>query len=170
MINDLLSGVLIAAPMAPPVIWRTDYGHRRRPDLLCPHEGYGLTCDTYESMRDRAQDRCEICGLLDRDTLRGQIVIDHFRGGGVFFVRGLVCDRCNALMSRHDGTALWGPKTLPGKAAARAYHLRAFEKPSPEELERADGEILRRKTLLHIARNYPERAVGLGAALRAANF
>ncbi|WP_434593441.1 endonuclease domain-containing protein [Streptomyces sp. A5-4] len=100
-----------------------------------------LTCDEYEAMRDRAQERCEICNRPDRETPRGELVIDHFQGGGAWFVRGLLCDRCNSVMQRHDGTAPWGPASRPFAAKARAYHLNAFGAPSKETLQLADAAI-----------------------------
>jgi hypothetical protein len=71
-------------------------------------------------------------------------VIDHFDGKGVRFVRGLLCDRCNALMARHDGTAPWGPSTEHRKDEARSYHLTAFDEPTDDEFERADAVIAER--------------------------
>jgi len=120
---------------------RTNYGHSQRFDTLCNHTAYGLTCEDYEAMRDRAQDSCEICGTPDHETKRGQLVIDHFQAKNLFFVRGLLCDRCNSVMSRHDRTAPWGPATLPFAEKARAYHLNASSHPSAEEFQLADEVI-----------------------------
>lgn len=120
---------------------RSDYGHTERFDLQCTHTLYGLTCEAYDALRDRAKDACEICRTPDRQTTRGKLIIDHFQGGGIFFVRGLLCDRCNSVMSRHDRTAPWGPASLPFKEKARAYHLNAWDKPTPEEFARADEYI-----------------------------
>lgn len=120
---------------------RSNYGHSKREDLLCTHFAYDLSCAAYDEMRDRAGDACEICRTPDRETKRGSLVIDHFQGGGLFIVRGLLCDKCNSVMSRHDRTAPWGPASLPWEDAARAYHLNAFSKPSPDELRRADEYI-----------------------------
>lgn len=124
---------------------RTNYGHSRRFDVLCNHTAYGLTCEDYEAMRDRAQDRCEICGTPDHETKRGHLVIDHFQAKDLFIVRGLLCDRCNSVMSRHDRTAPWGPASLPFAKKARAYHLNAFSQPSVEEFQRADEVIAGRR-------------------------
>ncbi|MYX33444.1 MULTISPECIES: endonuclease domain-containing protein [unclassified Streptomyces] len=122
-----------------------DYGHTRRPNRRCTHDLYRLSCAQYDAMRDRAQDRCEICGVLDRETPRGQLVIDHFEARGVFFVRGLLCDRCNSVMQRHDRSAPWGPRSLPFADKARAYHLNAFGEPGPDRLRRADEAIRNRR-------------------------
>lgn len=120
---------------------RTNYGHTERFDLRCTHTLYGLTCEAYDALRDRAKDACEICKRPDHQTARGKLIIDHFQGGDIFFVRGLLCDRCNSVMSRHDRTAPWGPASLPFKEKARAYHLSAWDKPTPEEFARADEYI-----------------------------
>lgn len=131
-------------PCAPTGL-RTNYGHTDRYDLVCNHTVYGLTCEDYEAMRDRAQDACEICRIPDHETTRGQLVIDHFQSKDLFFVRGLLCDRCNSVMSRHDRTAPWGPASLPLADKARAYHLNAFGQPTPEEFQRADEVISERR-------------------------
>lgn len=126
---------------------RTDYGHQTRADLRCTHAlSYGLTCDDYDSLRERAKDRCEICRRSGPETPRGELVIDHFHseGQGLFFVRGLLCDRCNSVMQRHDGVSPWGPKSRPFAERARKYHLNAFGRPSAEVLARADVAIQRR--------------------------
>ncbi|KAB2976003.1 hypothetical protein F8R89_30825 [Streptomyces sp. SS1-1] len=119
-------------------------GHSHRADLTCNHELYGLSCGDYDAMRARAREACEICETAERDTTRGQLVIDHFQGEGLFIVRGLLCDRCNSVMSRHDRTAEWGPSSLPWKEKARAYHLNAFSQPTADELRRADEVIAAR--------------------------
>lgn len=80
--------------------------------------------------------------------LVGQLVIDHFTGMEISFVRGLLCDRCNAVMQRHDGMAPWGPATQPFKHRARMYHLNAFKKPSDELMARADQVIRDRQRAL----------------------
>ncbi|MGY3199806.1 endonuclease domain-containing protein [Streptomyces sp. TE5632] len=129
----------------PSVLGRGSYGHARRPDLRCAHVLYRLTCDECEAMRDRAQDRCELCGIPDHETPRGQLVIDHFEAQRVaFFVRGLLCDRCNSVMQRHDGSAPWGPASRPFAEKARAYHLNAFSQPGDEKFRLADEAIRRR--------------------------
>jgi hypothetical protein len=120
---------------------RTNYGHTERFDLNCTHTLYGLTCEAYDALRDRAEDACELCRTPDHQTTRGKLIIDHFQGGGLFFVRGLLCDKCNSVMSRHDRTAPWGPASIPYRDRARAYHLNAWDKPTAEEFARADEYI-----------------------------
>lgn len=128
---------------------RTDYGHGSGPSGACLHATvYDLTCAQYEEMRDRARDCCELCSTPGPRTARGALVIDHFEAPGVRFVRGLLCDRCNALMARHDGTAPWGPSTQARAEAARRYHLAAYGRPTAEELSRADTVIAERTRAL----------------------
>jgi hypothetical protein len=116
------------------------------PGNTCNHfQKYGLTCDEYDQLRARSEGRCELCRTPEVKTVRGALVIDHFEGGGVFFVRGLLCDRCNSVMSRHDRTAEWGPSSLPWESKAREYHLRAFGCPNPEEFALAEAYIAARK-------------------------
>ncbi|KPI33359.1 Recombination endonuclease VII [Actinobacteria bacterium OV450] len=155
MINDLPLGMQSPAQTGlAPRFLRTDYGHQKRPKVACTHAFfYGLTCDEYEAMRDRSADRCELCGRLDRDTPRGELVIDHFEGGRrVRFVRGLLCDRCNSVMQRHDGRSPWGPASLPYAHQARAYHLAAFGQPGVEAFKRADEVIA--EQMAHLAAIY----------------
>ncbi|MFJ9037919.1 endonuclease domain-containing protein [Streptomyces sp. NPDC102406] len=106
---------------------------------------YGLTCDNYDLLVARANGHCELCQTAESRTTRGALVIDHFAGGDLFFVRGLICDRCNSVMSRHDRRATWGPSSLPWADKARRYHLAAFEQPTPEEFKQAEQIIASRK-------------------------
>lgn len=116
------------------------------PGNTCNHfQKYGLTCDEYDQLRARSEGRCEICQTPEPKTVRGALVIDHFAGGGAWFVRGLLCDKCNSVMSRHDRAVTWGPASLPWAEKARAYHLNAFGKPSAEEFLLAQEYIDRRK-------------------------
>lgn len=119
-------------------------GHCPRTGPACNHEAYRLTCNEYDAMRARARAACEICQTPEQETTRGQLVVDHFQGGGLFIVRGLLCDRCNSVMSRHDRTTEWGPSSLPWRDKARAYHLNAFSQPTSDELRRADELIASR--------------------------
>jgi hypothetical protein len=116
------------------------------PGNACTHFlKYGMSCDSFDLLRARAKGRCEICQAPEGATTRGALVIDHFEGGGLFFVRGLLCDRCNSVMSRHDRKADWGPASLPWVEQARAYHLAAFEQPTTEQFEQADRIIASRR-------------------------
>lgn len=125
---------------------RTETRHAT-PGNACNHfQKYGMTCDDFDRLLARAAGRCELCETPEGETRRGGLVIDHFEGGGLFFVRGLICDRCNSVMSRHDRSAAWGPSSLPWADRARSYHLAAFEQPTAEEFEQADRYIAARRT------------------------
>lgn len=124
---------------------RTETRHAT-PGNTCNHfQKYGMTCDNFDRLLARAAGRCELCEKPEAETRRGALVIDHFQGGGLFFVRGLICDRCNSVMSRHDRSVAWGPASLPWADKARSYHLGAFEQPTPEEFEQADEYIASRR-------------------------
>ena len=128
------------------------------PGTTCVHYlNYELTCDQYDDMRRRAQGCCEICRTPEAETTRGMLVVDHFQGGGAWFVRGLLCDRCNSVMSRHDRAVVWGPASIPFREAAAAYHRNAYGKPSPEEFQKAAGYIASRKPFN--IRNVPRQPV-----------
>lgn len=75
----------------PPAV-RTLPGH-----LNCRHRYYGLSCDTYEQMLQKAGQRCEICGCLPMSNTAGKLFIDHENKLGRWAVRGLLCHRCNSL-------------------------------------------------------------------------
>src|SRR4051812_19457719 len=66
----------------------------------CHHFVYHrLTCDEYDALRERAAGRCEICGTAEADTGGRRLVVDHFHGGKLHLIRGLLCDSCNVVMS-----------------------------------------------------------------------
>lgn len=104
------------------------YRHERRDN--CHHaKEHLITCDEYDALRARAQGRCEICRTPEADTKRGQLVIDHYEDNTTWYVRGLLCDRCNQVMSCHDGHKPWGANRKWQQAAAE-YASRPFRQPS----------------------------------------
>jgi hypothetical protein len=124
---------------------RTETRHAT-PGNSCNHFlKYEMSCDDFDRLQARAAGRCELCETPEVETVRGALVIDHFQGDGLFFVRGLICDRCNSVMSRHDRNVEWGPSSLPWAERARAYHLAAFERPTQQEFEQADRYIASRR-------------------------
>lgn len=103
----------------------------------CHHFAYhGLTCDQYDELLARAKGHCEICGIAQEETPRGQLVVDHFHGQrGASFIRGMLCDYCNgAVMPCVDGLKVWGASSRKWEARARAYEADSWQAPSPEAL------------------------------------
>lgn len=74
------------------------YDHHRN----CHHKMYRLSCADLDALFAYARGRCQICETPEADTRRGKLVIDHARHYGYTAVRGLLCDKCNSLMSRAD--------------------------------------------------------------------
>lgn len=97
---------------------------------------HGLSCDQYDELRARAAGRCELCDLPEAETGGRRLVVDHFEGDGVSFVRGMICDRCNSTMSCMDEMKPWGSKRI-WEDAARAYEARSWQRPTPEQVARA---------------------------------
>src|ERR1700761_6842795 len=81
----------------------------------CTHRAYGLSCDEYDALRERAGDLCEICGIAAQDSAHGVMHIDHDPAVGQGAVRGLLCGRCN--------TGLFLDAVVP--AAERTRYLAA---------------------------------------------
>lgn len=78
----------------------------------CRHRDYRLTCEQFTDLLERAGHSCELCGRADI-----RLHIDHVIHGPV---RGLLCPKCNALMSHVDR----GLK--PPTAATEAYRANAL--------------------------------------------
>lgn len=74
------------------------YNHHRN----CHHSMYRLTCEDFNQLYEYAKGCCQICKTPEADTKRGKLVIDHAPRYGFIAVRGLLCDKCNSLMSRAD--------------------------------------------------------------------
>lgn len=100
----------------------------------CHHWSYHrLTCDQYDELRARAADRCEICATPEAETGGKRLVVDHFQHGSVRYVRGMLCDKCNALMSCVDGIKEWG-ENRRWEPKAREYVANSWQQPTPEQL------------------------------------
>ncbi|MFE6785159.1 endonuclease domain-containing protein [Streptomyces sp. NPDC057680] len=108
-----------------------------------------LTCDQYDELRARAGGCCELCGLPEQETGGRRLVVDHFQDGGLRFVRGMICDRCNSTMSCLDGTKPWGPKKI-WETAARTYEARSWQQPTAEQRSRV--EAIREERYAAVAR------------------
>lgn len=101
----------------------------------CHHFIYHrLTCDEYDELRLRAAGRCELCNIPEGESGGRRLVVDHFEGGGLRLVRGLICDRCNSIMSCLDGTKPWGP-TRHREREALQYEAASWHKPTTAERE-----------------------------------
>jgi hypothetical protein len=97
-----------------------DPGPHVRKGLSCQHDLYRLSCEEFEALRRRADGKCEICRIPEAETPRGLLCIDHDGRYSWWAVRGLLCDKCNALMSRIDN----GERK--GDPRATAYYLNAW--------------------------------------------
>ncbi len=94
----------------------------------CHHGVYGLTCAGFEALWERAGGKCEICGTAAADTPRHKLCIDHDPRYGFEAVRGLLCDRCNSLMSFVDRGRKRDPRAY--RYYARAWFLAQPERPA----------------------------------------
>ena len=59
---------------------------------------YGITLSEYNSMLERQEHKCAICGTSENKVIRGNnatlsFAVDHDHNTGV--VRGLLCNQCN---------------------------------------------------------------------------
>jgi len=62
---------------------------------------YGITEEDYQIMWANQQGKCAICGRKETQNARQKrLGIDHCHSTGL--VRGLLCDKCNNLLSRAD--------------------------------------------------------------------
>jgi len=76
------------------------------------HTLYRMTCADFDALWTIARGCCQICRTAEPDTIRGKLVIDHAQEYGLFAVRGLLCDKCNALMDRVDQGIEYDPRAL----------------------------------------------------------
>lgn len=90
-----------------------------------------MTCDEYDALRARSEGRCEICGTPEAETGGKRLVVDHYQRHGLHFVRGMICDSCNVVMSCMDGNKNWG-KNRRWEAKAKEYVANSWQKPTPE--------------------------------------
>ena len=110
-------------------------GHSRA-GVLCHHAAqHGMSCEEYNDLRARAGGHCEICGVDEKETWRGYLVVDHFHGkNGASVTRGMPCDWCNqSVMQCLDGLKPWG-ENRAYEEAARAYERNPWDQPSDEAL------------------------------------
>lgn len=92
------------------------------PNDTCTHRIYGLTCEVYDALAERAAGQCEFCGREWSPADRVRPQVDHDHTVSQTAVRGLVCAKCNAHMRRVDSGER--PIDEPTQAyLARAWHL-----------------------------------------------
>ncbi|MER6601169.1 endonuclease domain-containing protein [Streptomyces parvus] len=113
------------------VVFRSKDQNRHHPQgKLCHHfHEHRLTCDEYDRLKERAAGCCEICGTPEAETGGRRLVVDHFEGRLFRLVRGLLCDRCNSVMSCIDGTKRWGANRR-WEARARQYEAASWHQPT----------------------------------------
>jgi Recombination endonuclease VII len=113
---------------------------KRAEAKTCHHFAFcGIGCQEYAEIVARANGHCELCGIAEADTQQRRIVIDHDHRED-WMVRGMVCDKCNSLMSKVDGKKAWGPdRSLEAEAlryVANSWHLTRGERyPHPVPME-----------------------------------
>lgn len=126
-----------------PMPHRLTQNRHSKSGLPCHHfDMHGLTCDEYDDMRRRSDDRCDICRTPEAETGGKRLVVDHFQARRMWIVRGLLCDGCNSLMSKFDGTKNWGPHRTEREPLARAYQERCWQQIS--DAERAHMEAIQK--------------------------
>jgi len=70
---------------------------------------YRLTCAEIDALYAYADGCCHICKTPEPETKARKLLIDHAKDYGYHAVRGLVCDKCNALMRRVDNREKFDP-------------------------------------------------------------
>lgn len=92
------------------------------PGKKCHHlHQHGLSCVEYEHYRDRANGHCEMCGISEELVYRQLLQIDHCHTTGR--IRGLLCSKCNTVMTCYDGDKTWGANRKWEPQAARYVEL-----------------------------------------------
>lgn len=96
----------------------------------CQHHSYGMSCDEFKNLEDRAAGSCEMCGTNDR-----KLVIDHDHAAGRSAVRGLLCQQCNLSLGRMEaGSRIFSDAAA--KYLEAAWHLSYSDRPTLD-VERA---------------------------------
>lgn len=126
-----------------------------KPGQVCHHWiRHRVTCDEYDDMHARAAGHCEICGTPETGTPRKRLVVDHFQGGGLHIVRGLLCDYCNnTVMSCMDGTKNWSEQSWRLQNEALSYAANSWHRASEDQWATIAREVAARLN----AREYSPR-------------
>lgn len=132
-------------------------GHQKPKRVPCGHNIYGLDCEDYDRLVDRAEGACQICGAKSARTPHGFLVVDHDNKIGQWAVRGLLCQECNSSLPMGST-----PEWASGYLAApwwkeEIVRLNASPDPAPEpplgSTVTAHGLNFRRSTVgwVHVA-------------------
>ncbi|MEU6674860.1 endonuclease domain-containing protein [Streptomyces sp. NPDC046925] len=108
------------------ISYRTENRHHPEGKLCHHYAEYRLSCDEFDSLHARAAGCCEICRTPQNETGGKRLVIDHYQDRNESFVRGLLCDKCNAVMACFDGRKRWGANRS-WEAAARRYAANSWQ-------------------------------------------
>lgn len=112
----------------------------------CHHGIYRLTCEEFDALWQRSGGRCELCGVLETETKRGRLNIDHDQRS-YHLVRGLLCDWCNGVVMRRadEGRAKYITEET-ARYAADPWIPRGTPVPPPVNIKTT--RAYRRKRLL----------------------
>lgn len=102
---------------------------KRQLHKACQHlANHGIGCEEYEAIVLAADGFCQLCGVRESDTPRGELVMDHLHVDGDYLmphkIRGMICRKCNSgVMAKVDGKRPWGSTRTPEINAAVAEYL-----------------------------------------------
>lgn len=123
-----------------PASARTENRHSPRGKACRHYTVYKLTCDDFDGLQARADGKCELCRTPAEQAPAGRLVIDHFEGEGVFFVRGLLCHTCNGIMASFDKTVSRQWRSIGWEERAREYEANSWQRPTAEQVALAELE------------------------------
>lgn len=86
------------------------------------HRRYWLTCAQYEGLIAACGNRCQACHRPAAESLPARkLFIDHHQWRGSWAVRGLLCHRCNALLTTDRPDPEWAAEYLAAPWFEEAY-------------------------------------------------
>lgn len=114
-------------------VWYHDAGREHHHQVA-----HGLSCAEFDALATRAAGRCELCGTLTAETGGKRTIIDHYeQHPDIYFVRGMICDRCNSMMSGADGNRVWYPHR-GDMDRVRSYLAASWQQPTADEICRIE--------------------------------
>ncbi|CAM3456748.1 endonuclease domain-containing protein [Stackebrandtia soli] len=119
----------------------------------CRHEFYSMSCDEFEQLIQRANDRCEICSVPSHATKHGKLHIDHDARLGNWAVRGLLCSRCNTLLANGTVFRPEAERYLGNVWRTESSHDRAVFRPDPWTAWKEQLRLLSARPVDRAARN-----------------